>query len=141
MAEIRLINKGEEGEASFVEKTCLETPWSKSQIENLPENCIYAVAISNQKVVGIASMYLVFGEGQVMNIAVLPEYRKNRLGEGLMTYLVNAAVAQDCETMVLEVAENNLPAISLYKKFGFEAFGKRKGFYHGTDALVMAKSI
>ncbi len=141
MGEIRLIKKGEETDACFVEKTCLETPWSKSQIENLPENCFYAVAVFDGKVVGMASMYSVFGEGQIMNIAVLPEYRKNGLGEGLLGFLVEIAVTENCETMVLEVAENNIPAIALYKKFGFKAVGKRKGFYHNSDALIMVKSI
>ena len=41
--------------------------------------------------------------------------------------------------ITLEVNENNLPAISLYKKYGFKEVAKRKGYYSGIDAILMEK--
>ena len=39
----------------------------------------------------------------------------------------------------MEVRESNLPAINLYKKYGFSSLGTRKGYYQDNDenALIM----
>ena len=68
--DIRQIKKGEEIFAARIEKECLETPWSEKQILEMPENSVYLVGVEGEVVCAIASMYCVFGEGQIMNIAV-----------------------------------------------------------------------
>ena len=45
-------------------------------------------------------------------------------------------------SITLEVNENNLDAIKLYEKFGFEKLGIRKKYYNNTDnALIMTKKL
>ena len=41
--------------------------------------------------------------------------------------------------MTLEVRESNVPAIELYKKYGFSSLGTRKGYYqdNNENALIM----
>ena len=39
----------------------------------------------------------------------------------------------------LEVRENNIPAISLYEKNGFEKKAIRKGYYKGIDGILMER--
>ena len=42
----------------------------------------------------------------------------------------------------LEVRVSNAPAISLYKKFGYEPYGIRARYYEdGEDALVMKRGL
>ena len=42
--------------------------------------------------------------------------------------------------ITLEVNEKNIPAISLYKKYGFETLGTRKKYYNNQfDAYIMTK--
>ena len=43
------------------------------------------------------------------------------------------------DTILLEVAENNIKAINLYKKYGFEIISRRKKYYKEFDALIMKK--
>ncbi len=45
--------------------------------------------------------------------------------------------------MTLEVRESNIPAINLYKKFGFLEHGKRPRYYQAPieDAIIMWKRI
>ena len=47
------------------------------------------------------------------------------------------------ECIFLEVRESNVPAISLYKKLGFEELGIRKKFYEHPieDAIIMKVGI
>ena len=57
----------------------------------------------------------------------------------LMMRLLTEAIARGAKTLSLEVRVTNLPAQSMYGKFGFSVVGVRKGYYIETkeDALVM----
>jgi len=41
--------------------------------------------------------------------------------------------------ITLEVKENNYPALALYKKFQFKQVAIRKGYYEGTDGILMER--
>ncbi len=138
---VREIKKSEAYTAAEIEKNCLSTCWSEQQIASLPENAVYLAVFDGEVMCGIASMYCVFGEGQIMNIAVSESYRGNGLADVLMQALILRAIERKCENITLEVAENNIPAIKLYEKYGFVAVGKRKNFYKDTDGIVMEKLL
>lgn len=138
---VRKIAQGEELTASQIEKECLKTAWSEKQIASLPETAVYLVALCGETVCGIASMYCVFDEGQIMNIAVLPDYRKQGIASQLLDELLRVAAEKHCEILTLDVAENNFSALALYKKQGFCEIGRRKRFYGDCDAILMEKTI
>lgn len=123
--------------AALIEKSCLSTCWSEQQIASLPEYASYIAAFDGNEPVGIASMYTIAGEGQIMNLAVLMQYRKKGIGKMLMDSLLKLAKEKNCLSVSLEVAKDNIGAITLYKKCGFLEVGQRKGFYNGTDAIIM----
>ena len=127
--------------AAEVEKACLSTAWSESQIANLSESASYFCALENGLVCGIASMYAVAGEAEIMNLAVLPTHRRRGIANRLLTLLIDTAADKECEFITLEVATDNLAAISLYESFGFKTVGRRNGFYNGKDALIMEKKL
>jgi ribosomal-protein-alanine N-acetyltransferase len=75
-------------------------------------------------------------EAEILNIAVDPDYRRRGIGSALLTALREQAQG----TIFLEVAETNNPAITLYRKHGWEAAGLREGYYDGiVNAVVMKK--
>lgn len=127
--------------AAKIEKECLDTAWSETQIVNLPENAYYVGAFENNTLCGVASVYFVAGEGQIMNVAVSEEHRRKGIGSGLINNIIEKALQIDCTIITLEVAENNISAISLYKKCGFASVGKRKNFYGSISALIMEKTL
>ena len=141
MYNFRRIQKGEEASAAILEKESLRTAWSEKQISEIPENCVYLVCENGGEICGIASIYLVFGEGEIMNIAVSQKHRRKGLAFGLMSALEKEALDKNCENIILEVAVDNLSAISLYKKCGYAPVGTRKGFYKGVDAIIMEKKL
>lgn len=137
----RPLKIGEAALAAAVEKECLDTAWSEEQIKNIPENAFYIGAFEDDWLCGIASAYIIAGEGQIMNVAVSPDYRRRGIALGLMNEIISKAVENGCENITLEVAENNASAISLYEKCGFSAVGKRKGFYGNESAIIMEKLL
>lgn len=92
---------------------------------------------------GYATMYCVAGEGQINNIAVLPEYRRMGLGDALLDGLCGAARRAGLDVLFLEVRKSNSAAYALYEKHGFFRIGERKGFYTAPpeDAILMKKEL
>jgi len=141
MITVREIKISEAFTASEIEKRCLSTAWSQKQIKELPDTAVYLAAFYGETMCGIASMYCVFDEGQIMNVAVLPEFRRKGVADALMAKLIKTAEERKLAILTLEVAEDNLAATGLYEKQGFSVSGKRKGFYKNADALLMEKTL
>ena len=66
---------------------------------------------------------------RLYSIAVDPTQRGAGLGAALLDDAVHGALQADCDTLRLEVREDNLGAIALYRRAGFREFGKLPGYY------------
>jgi ribosomal-protein-alanine N-acetyltransferase len=144
MVEIIAMKQEHIDEVLAVEEACFHIPWTRADFQReINENkmAIYRVAVINGKIVGYAGMWHVVNEGQITNVAVLPEYRRYGIGNAMMEEFIK--IAQDCEMIgiTLEVKISNFPAQKLYTKFGFKPEGFRKNYYKDTneDAIIMWK--
>ncbi len=129
-------------------KDCLQTEfddfWTesilKSELEN--ENSKYVVAIENQNIVGFAGIIILPDDVEITNIVTKKSERKKGIGNLLLDKLINMASKTGRSNISLEVNENNIIAINLYKKFGFETVGRRKKYYNQKeDAIIMTKNF
>lgn len=70
-------------------------------------------------------------------IIVAPQARRTGVADALMAAAAHV-VPKRC---LLEVRDDNAPAIALYRKHGFATIHRREGYYGaGTDALVMERN-
>lgn len=127
-----------------IEKECFSLPWSEASFEDslAREDTVFLVC-EDLDVVGYIGMYLSFEEGEITNVAVTPSYRQKGCGNLLIQAIKEEAKARAAESVILEVRVSNVPAISLYKKHGFEEIGIRKNFYEhpSEDAIIMKVGI
>ena len=56
----------------------------------------------------------------IYTLAVHPEYLEKGIGRKLMEFLIQYSEALHRKAIRLDVYEKNIPAISLYKKYGFQ---------------------
>jgi ribosomal-protein-alanine N-acetyltransferase len=82
-------------------------------------------------------------KGHVISIAVKPESRQKGVASALIKEAIRAMAthkkAKECH---LEVRVGNTPAISLYKKIGFETKKTARGYYSdGEDAYIMSVKL
>ncbi len=98
----------------------------------------YTVAVQTltQDVVGYAGIDL-SPEAMVMTVGVAPAHQRRGLGRALMHDLLDAARAARSREVHLEVRADDAGAQALYESLGFETIGRRRGYYHGIDALTM----
>ena len=106
----------------------------------------YVAKTDEGKVVGYAMTLTVLEEITLMDIAVCRSWRKQGVGEQLLSAIEEEAIRTDKANIFLEVRENNLPARRLYQKYGFEKVALRKNYYPGIDnpnqrenAVIMEK--
>lgn len=149
-----------------IEAQCFSLPWSeKSFLDSINrDDTIFLVAEqfaaeqsemnrpqseevvlpnAGNRILGYIGMYLAFEEGEITNVAVLPECRKQGIGNALVTAMQAAGKEHNLERIILEVRVSNESALSLYKGKGFTELGIRKNFYEKPteDAIIMACEI
>lgn len=74
-------------------------------------------------------------------IVVDSNYRRCGIGSKLIDYLIDYCMNNNISNITLEVNENNISAIGLYKKNGFEVVSKRVGYYNNGDGLLMIRKF
>jgi len=125
-----------------IETASFATPWTIDIFEReITENTFanYFVIESDGVIAGYCGMWLVIDEAQITNIAILPSFRGQKLGEKLFAHVMEQAIMAGAYRLSLEVRVTNVPAQHLYRKFGLVPGGIRKNYYtdNQEDAIVM----
>ena len=127
-------------EVANIEARVFSMPWSEQGFADaLKQDTIFVTAKRKERVLGYCGMYCSFEEGEITNVAVLPEAQNQGIGKKIISGLLRAALEKNISRIVLEVRVSNTPAIRLYEGFGFQKAGIRKGFYEKPreDAAIM----
>jgi [ribosomal protein S18]-alanine N-acetyltransferase len=104
----------------------------------------YVAAEEGNALVGYAGMMLPGGrQAEVLTLAVDERHWGQGIGSALLMDLLDEAARQDCQEVFLEVRADNPRAQDLYRRFGFEHVGVRRGYYQpsGMDAIVMRREL
>lgn len=124
-----------------LEKLCFGEGWTSTPFDKelLRPDCSYFVALDSGNVVGYSGSWTILEELHVTIMAVHPKYRKNKIGQMLLTNLIREGLKSGAKWVTLEVKASNIPAQKLYEKFGFTVKGRRKQYYQQDreDALIM----
>lgn len=132
------------GAVLAIENAAYEFPWTRGNfIDALAAGnhaqglrdaagtlCAYCVAMA-----GVQEMHL-------LNLTVAPPYQHRGLARLMLDALVAASGAADARWLWLEVRESNQRAQVVYRRYGFEPIGVRRGYYPAAggqreDAIVM----
>lgn len=126
--------------AHKIHQQCFENAWSEKEFKeilNLPTSCLWI----NEN--GLLLCSHVVNEMEILTFCIISEKRQQGEGINLLKQMFNYAKENKVKKIFLDVAEDNIPAIKLYKKMGFSEMYKRKGYYkNGTiDALIYTKNL
>lgn len=128
-----------------MEKLCFSDPWSERSIASELENSLslWLVYEIDGKVAGYIGSQSVPPESDMMNLAVMPNMRKQGIAQALVCELTRLLHSWGIESLTLEVRVSNAPAIALYTKLGFTIVGQRPRYYVNPreDALIMRKEL
>lgn len=128
--------------------------WTRRQVEDalLLGNCHAYLASAaghaageDEAVAGFSLSRTGFEEEELLLFAVLPEFRREGIGQAILLALAEAARRRGAMRLLLEMRRGN-PAESLYRAFGFTVIGERRDYYRTPDgsridAITYAYSI
>ncbi|QLP98641.1 MAG: GNAT family N-acetyltransferase [Rhodoblastus sp.] len=124
--------------------------WSEAEFESLLASsaCLCEGAFEGDRgpLTGFLLSRRAGDEAEILTIAVAPRQRRRGVGRELLTRQTRQLAELGVARLFLEVAEDNGPALALYRRFGFREEGRRKGYYRRADgpaanALVLAKDL
>lgn len=142
---IEKMTSGHLDDVYIIETECFSHPWSRQSLESELNNetSLFLVAKEGNEVIGYIGMSIVIDEGYIFNVAVRESYRNKGVATALINELVTYGKKNNFSFITLEVRESNLPAVSLYSKFGFIKAGERKDYYSNPkeNAILMTKYL
>jgi ribosomal-protein-alanine N-acetyltransferase len=127
-----------------IERAAYEFPWTPG----IFRDCLLAgypslVLEQAGRVAGYGIMSIAAGEAHLLNLALAADARGQGFGRLLLDHLVDQAVRAGADSMYLEVRPSNDRALRLYQRAGFEAIGRRRGYYRARfgseDAIVLVR--
>ncbi len=104
-------------------------------------NIRYLIAEINGKTVGFADYEISGTQCKFMGVAVLPEFQGKGIAKKLVQTIMGKAEEAGCDRVYLMVAEDNEPAISLYRASGFQNKGKSEKILNNKAILIMDKQL
>ena len=124
-----------------IERRCFGDPWSETSFrEALASTWSFVlVAEASRGVSGYLVGRETGGTGEVLNLAVAPEFRRRGVGEALLEAGLAAFRRSRVDEVFLEVRESNTSARALYARHGFRPVGQRSAYYRNPkeDAVVL----
>lgn len=117
-------------------------PWPERsfrfELTDNPASRCWVVELDG-KVVGMIVAWLLVDEAHIATIATHPDHRRQGIARNLLTYALRYMSKEGAVSSLLEVRESNTAAQEMYRKFGYEAVGRRKRYYKDTneDAILM----
>ena len=143
MMEIRIATI-EDAQAIYeIEQQSFSVPWRLESVLAELEgaaNKLYMVICEENHILGYAGAWLVYDEGQITNIAILPSARGKGYGSKLTKQLIDECFSRGMHEIFLEVRISNLAALVMYRNLGFSVKGIRKEYYSEPteDAYIMS---
>jgi ribosomal-protein-alanine acetyltransferase len=131
-----------------IEKECfVEEAFTKKQIAQLltDYNSISLIARDNGEIVGfiVGIVYPNRKEvnGHILTIDVSPSHRRKGIGEMLLKEMENIFAQKGVQACLLEVREDNVAAISLYRKLGYKEIGRLENYYGNIHGIYLKKIL
>ena len=139
--EIRRASPRDALRISELEKEIFSDPWSERSVTNTIslDGAMCYVALTDGEIQAYVLGRIIPPEGEIFRIATAPDKRKRGIAYRLLDYAVKCEKGRGLEILFLEVRSKNLPAIALYKAYGFRDMGLRKNYYKNPDddAVIM----
>lgn len=126
-----------------IEQKCFHGSWTADTLLselNSPLSVVCTVSRSG-RTAGFALGRAAADEGELFQIAVLEEYRRQGIAQQLLSALHEKLKEKGAVCCFLEVRSRNAAAVSLYEKNGYQRIAVRRGYYGDDDALIYRREL
>lgn len=97
--------------------------------------------VEKDKIIGFLLYSLIYDRIEIEQFEVTTKERRKGIGNELLNYLIEKYQDNNIKNITLEVKEDNIKAINLYKKYGFKKVSIREKYYDGINGILMEKTL
>ncbi len=97
--------------------------------------------VEKDKIIGFLLYSLIYDRIEIEQFEVITKERRKGIGDKLLKYLIEKYQDISIKNITLEVKEDNIVAINLYKKYGFKKVSTRENYYDGINGILMEKTL
>ena len=121
-------------------------PWSRANFsDSQTSGYPCQVCRINGELIGYFVLMVALDEAHLLTIGVAKAHQGKGLGARLLRQAMTTAMQAGARTLLLEVRPSNTSALALYRHYGFQQIGLRRGYYPAAtgreDALVMSHEL
>jgi [ribosomal protein S18]-alanine N-acetyltransferase len=131
--------------AAILEQSPEAATWSAKALAEIisSHTSHFLLARQGKEIVGFIAGRRVGSEAEVLNLTVLPQFRRHHIGKSLVQQLLQLFAGQGISEVFLEVRQSNTAAIAFYRYMGFRQVGERPEYYRNPpeSALILALSL
>ena len=129
-----------------IAKASMPHPWNEVAFRDcLKPNYSSWVLLVNDELIGFIIILQHESEGELMNLAIKPEYQRKGYAKLLLQHAIDFMKSKGVARLLLEVRRSNHVAIQFYKKMGGQQIGLRKNYYplgkQREDALIFSLNV
>lgn len=134
-------------EVMELERKIYPFPWSGGNFEDALRSGYSGWTLVSQSdtIIAYAIAMLAVEEAHLLNLAVDPPQRRRGYGWRMLDWMARTMHEYGARSLLLEVRPSNADALRLYRQYGFEPIGTRRGYYPARrgreDAIVMRVAI
>jgi len=101
------------------------------------------VAEAEGRIVGMIVVWMIVDEAHIATIATHPDFRRQGIGDELLTHALVSALSEGAVKSLLEVRVSNEAAQRMYRRFGYVEDGRRPRYYKDNheDAILMSLDL
>jgi ribosomal-protein-alanine N-acetyltransferase len=141
--EIRRMVEADVPAVHEIDRLSFTLPWPERsfrfEVTSNPVSRCWVIE-ADDRVAGMAVVWLIVDEAHVATIATHPDFRRQGLGEKLLVHALRSAMNEGAVSSLLEVRASNEAAQSMYRRFGYVEDGRRPRYYkdNNEDAILMS---
>ena len=145
-AEFFPMNERDLDAVAALEASIQAFPWSRGNFsDSLQAGHSVWVCRLGGDLIGFSVIMRVLDEAHLLNLGVCQRYQGKGYGARLLRHVLEGARLHGANKLFLEVRPSNERAVELYRHFGFNQIGVRRGYYPAAigreDALVFDKEL
>lgn len=124
-----------------IEKAIYQFPWTERNFSDSIDVGYIAETLrvlsgsgqADSGIIGYFVLMIALDEAHLLNLSVASTQQNQGYGRKLLRHASDLARQGGAVSMILEVRKSNLRAQEIYRRYGFEQIGMRKGYYPNSD--------
>jgi len=141
------LDKGGIRDVMVLERMIYPFPWTTGNFEDALRSGYSAWTLVSETgaIIAYAVAMLAVDEAHLLNLAVDPRCQRRGYGWKMLDWIARTMHEYGARSLLLEVRPSNADAQRLYRQYGFETIGTRRGYYPARwgreDAIVMRLAL